>query len=45
MKQFQIQKNITDRDGVSLEKYFSDITKEPLISAQEEVVLAQKIKQ
>lgn len=44
MRQLKITTSITSRDSVSLEKYLHDISKEPLISAEEEVALAQRIK-
>jgi RNA polymerase primary sigma factor len=44
MRQLKIQKSITNRESASLEKYLQEIGKEGLISAEEEVVLAKKIK-
>jgi len=44
MRQLKIQKSITNRESASLEKYLQEIGKEILISAEEEVVLAKKIK-
>ncbi len=44
MRQLKISKSITNRATASLDKYLSDIGKEELISADEEVMLAQKIK-
>lgn len=44
MRQLQITKSITNRDSASLERYLSDIGKEQLISAEEEVELARRIK-
>ena len=45
MRQFKIQKNsITQRDH-ALEKYLQDIAHEDLISVDEEVALAQRIRQ
>lgn len=45
MRQLKIIKSITNRETASLDKYLQDIGKEELISAEEEVVLAQRIKQ
>jgi RNA polymerase primary sigma factor len=44
MRQLKISKSITNRETASLDKYLSDIGKEELISADEEVMLAQRIK-
>ena len=45
MRNLQITQTITNRENISVELYFSEIGKEPMISAQEEVILAQKIRQ
>lgn len=45
MRQLKISKSITNRETASLDKYLVDIGKEELISADEEVQLAQRIKQ
>jgi RNA polymerase primary sigma factor len=45
MRQLKISKSITNRETTSLDKYLQDIGKEELISAEEEVQLAQRIKQ
>ncbi|MBC8313907.1 MAG: RNA polymerase subunit sigma, partial [Bacteroidetes bacterium] len=45
MRQLKISKSITNRDTASLDKYLQDIGKEELITADEEVNLAQRIKQ
>lgn len=45
MKQLKITKSITNRDVGTLEKYLQDIAKESLISPDEEVELAQRIKE
>lgn len=45
MKQLKISKSITSRNEGTLDKYLADISKEPLVSAEEEVLLAQRIKQ
>src|SRR5687767_12120378 len=44
MRQFTITKSITNRDCLSLEKYLQEIKKVELITAEEEVHLAQLIK-
>ncbi len=45
MRQLKITKSITNRETASLDKYLQDIGKEDLISADEEVRLAQRIHQ
>ena len=45
MKSFKITQSITDRQDASLGMYMKDISKESLISLEEEVELAQRIKQ
>jgi len=44
MRQLKITKSITNRDSSSLEKYLQDVGKEEMVSAEEEVELAQRIK-
>lgn len=44
MRQLKISKSITNRQTASLDKYLQDIGREELITAEEEVLLAQKIK-
>ena len=44
MRQLKITKQVTNRDAKSLEKYFQEISKIELITADEEVELAIKIK-
>ena len=44
MRQLKISKSITNREQGTLDKYLADIAKEPMISPDEEVELAQKIK-
>jgi len=44
MRQLKISKSITNRDTASLDRYLSDIGREELVTADEEVLLAQKIK-
>jgi len=45
MRQLKITKSITNRESESLEKYLQEIGKVDLVTAEEEVTLAQKIKQ
>lgn len=45
MRQLKITKSITNRESRSLDKYLQEIGKEELISAEEEVELARRIKQ
>jgi RNA polymerase primary sigma factor len=45
VRQLKITKSITNRDTASLDKYLQDIGKEELITAEEEVALAKRIKQ
>ncbi len=44
MRQLKIIKSITNRNGEALDKYLVEIGREPLISIDEEIELAQKIK-
>jgi len=44
MKQLKITKSITNRESASLDKYLQEIGKEELITVEEEVELAQRIK-
>lgn len=44
MRQLKITQSITNRESHSLEKYLQDISKEGLITADDEVKLARKIK-
>ena len=45
MRQLKITKSINSRDSASLEKYLADISKEEMISPDEEIVLAKKIRE
>ncbi|MBP8824692.1 MAG: RNA polymerase sigma factor RpoD/SigA [Flavobacteriales bacterium] len=45
MRQLKIAKQVTNRDTPSLDKYLTEIGKVKLITAQEEVELARRIKQ
>ena len=44
MRQLKITKSITNRESESLEKYLQEIGKEDMISVEEEVELAQRIR-
>lgn len=44
MKQLKISKSITSRESAALEKYLTEIGREELLSPDEEVELAQRIK-
>lgn len=45
MRQLKITKQLTNRDSKSIDKYLSDVSKEEMINAEEEVRLAVRIKQ
>lgn len=44
MRQLKISKQITNREHASLDKYLQEVGREPLISSDEEVNLARRIK-
>ena len=44
MRQLKINKSITNRESASLDKYVQEIGREELVSVEEEVELAQRIK-
>ena len=44
MRQLKISKSITNRELGSLDKYLADIAREDMVTPEEEVVLAQRIK-
>ena len=44
MRQLKITKSITNRESASLDKYLQEIGREDLITAEQEVVLAKKIR-
>lgn len=44
MRQLKITKSITNRESASLDKYLQEIGKEDLITVEQEVALAQRIK-
>jgi RNA polymerase primary sigma factor len=45
MRQLKISKQVTNRETASLDKYLQEIGKVELLRAQDEVELAQKIRQ
>ena len=45
MRQLKISKSITNRESASLDKYLQEISREPMITVEEEVQLAQRIRQ
>lgn len=45
MRQLKITKSITNRELGSMDKYLADIAREELVTPEEEVILAQKIRE
>ncbi|HYG38687.1 MAG TPA: RNA polymerase sigma factor RpoD/SigA [Cytophagales bacterium] len=45
MRQLKISKQITNRESKSFDRYLSEISRLPMVTAEEEVQLAQKIKE
>jgi RNA polymerase primary sigma factor len=45
MRQLKISRQFTNRDNKSLDKYLSDISRIPMVNAEEETELAQRIKE
>ncbi len=44
MRQLKINKTITNRDSPTIDKYLSEISRHDMVTAEEEVVLAKKIR-
>lgn len=45
MRSFKISQSITDRQDASLNSYFKDVSRQPMISQEEEIKLTKKIKE
>ena len=45
MRQFKNIKNITERSNISANKYLKEVSRYPMVTVDEEVILAQKIRQ
>jgi RNA polymerase primary sigma factor len=45
MRQFKNTKNITERSNISVNNYLKEVSRYPLITVDEEVILTQKIRQ
>lgn len=45
MRKLVISKELTNRDQISVDKYFSDICRYELINAQDEIKLTKRIKE
>jgi RNA polymerase primary sigma factor len=45
MRQFKSTKNITERSNISVNNYLKEVSRYPLITVDEEVILTQKIRQ
>lgn len=45
MRQLKITNTITNRDGITIERYFNEVAREDMLTAQQEVELAKRIKQ
>ena len=45
MRQFKNAKNITERSNISVNNYLKEVSRYPMATVDEEVILAQKIKQ
>ena len=44
MRQFKNIKNITERSNISVNKYLKEVSRYPMVTVDEEVILAQKIR-
>ena len=44
MRQLKILKSITNRDSASLDKYLQDISRLPMVTVEEEIVLTTRIR-
>ena len=45
MRQIKNTKNITERSNISVNKYLKEVSRYPMVTVDEEVILAQKIRQ
>ena len=45
MRQFKNTKNITQRNNISVNNYLKEVSRYPMVTVDEEVILAQKIRQ
>ena len=45
MRQFKNTKKITERNNISVNKYLKEVSRYPMVTVDEEVILAQKIRQ
>ena len=45
MRQFKNTKKITERSNISVNKYLKEVSRYPMVTVDEEVILAQKIRQ
>ena len=45
MRQFKNTKKITERNNISVNKYLKEVNRYPMVTVDEEVILAQKIRQ
>ena len=45
MRQFKNTKKITERNNISVNNYLKEVNRYPMVTVDEEVTLAQKIRQ